>query len=61
MESFTYSSIDLFRDHRKLFVGDARGRVFTWSVADSQGTGERVHELLYHVFALVRLSLLIPV
>lgn len=29
--------LSLYRDHRKLFVGDARGRVFSWSVADTLG------------------------
>ena len=28
----------LCRDHRKLFVGDSRGRVYTWVVSDTQGT-----------------------
>lgn len=36
----TCQLIDFLRDHRKLFIGDARGRVFTWSVADSQGIKE---------------------
>ena len=28
----------LCRDHRKLFVGDSRGRVFSWTVSDTQGS-----------------------
>ena len=26
-----------FRDHWRLFVGDSRGRVFSWTVSDSLG------------------------
>ena len=27
----------VFRDHRRLFVGDSRGRVFSWTVSDNLG------------------------
>ena len=26
-----------YRDHKKLYVGDARGRVYSWSVSDTAG------------------------
>ena len=25
------------RDHRRLYVGDARGRIFSWTVSDNSG------------------------
>lgn len=28
------------RDHRKLLVGDFRGRIYSWSVTDAAGTNE---------------------
>jgi hypothetical protein len=31
------TSLHISRDHRKLFVGDSRGRVYTWVVSDTQG------------------------
>ena len=34
----------LCRDHRKLFVGDSRGRVYTWVVSDTQG----IYMFLFH-------------
>ena len=27
----------VFRDHRKLLVGDFRGRIYSWSVTDAAG------------------------
>lgn len=30
-------SLYLFRDHRTVYVGDARGRVFSWSVCEIPG------------------------
>ena len=33
----TYTHTHTQRDHRKLFVGDARGRVFSWTVSDNLG------------------------
>ena len=38
----------LYRDHRKLYVGDSRGRVFSWTVSDSQGTNTCVAHLHTH-------------
>lgn len=29
--------LSTFRDHRKLFVGDFRGRIYSWSVTDAAG------------------------
>ncbi len=29
------------RDHRRLYVGDARGRIFSWTVSDN--SGKKVH------------------
>ena len=29
--------LSLYRDHKKLYVGDARGRVYSWSVSDTAG------------------------
>ncbi|CAI8023122.1 WD repeat and FYVE domain-containing protein 3 [Geodia barretti] len=31
------TSLCISRDHRRLYVGDSRGRVFSWTVSDSQG------------------------
>lgn len=33
------------RDHRTVYVGDARGRVFSWSVSDQPGRGVADHWL----------------
>lgn len=35
----------LHRDHRTVYVGDARGRVFTWNVAEQPGKGVADHWL----------------
>lgn len=32
-----FNTYFVFRDHRTVYVGDARGRVFSWSVCESQG------------------------
>lgn len=33
------------RDHRTVYVGDARGRVFTWNVTEQPGKGVADHWL----------------
>ena len=37
----------LCRDHRRLFVGDSRGRVFSWTVSDTQGIYAYITVLQY--------------
>ena len=33
----THTHTRLYKDHHKLFVGDARGSVFSWTVSDNLG------------------------
>lgn len=33
------------RDHRTVYIGDARGRVFTWNVVEQPGKGVADHWL----------------
>ena len=37
MYSLTVLTCYPIRDHRRLYIGDTRGRVFSWSVTDSPG------------------------
>ena len=37
-----------FRDHRKIYVGDSRGRVYCWSLSDAVGM---LKKLLYYRFS----------
>ncbi|XP_065091196.1 WD repeat and FYVE domain-containing protein 3-like [Ochlerotatus camptorhynchus] len=37
VEPASITSLAISKDHRTVFVGDARGRIFSWSVADQPG------------------------
>lgn len=39
---FTFALL-LSRDHKSLYVGDARGRIFNWIVSDSPGRTNADH------------------
>ena len=47
------------RDHRRLYVGDSRGRVFSWTVSDTQGMHLIRLDIL--VRAVLGKQLLVPV
>lgn len=38
-----WTSVVFSRDHKSMFVGDAKGRVYSWSVADEPGRGAANH------------------
>lgn len=44
-EPASITSLAVSRDHKTLYVGDARGRVFSWSVAEQPGRGMADHWL----------------
>lgn len=44
-EPASITSLAVSKDHKTLFVGDARGRVFSWSVAEQPGRGIADHWL----------------
>ena len=37
MTSWITQSLYIFRDHKTVYVGDGKGRVFSWSVTDQPG------------------------
>jgi len=37
MEPASITALAISRDHRKVFVGDSRGRIYSWSLSDSVG------------------------
>ncbi|CAL8113792.1 unnamed protein product [Orchesella dallaii] len=43
IEPAAITSLGVARDHKSLYVGDARGRVYGWSVSDSSGGGRADH------------------
>ncbi|CAG9799140.1 unnamed protein product [Chironomus riparius] len=44
-EPASITALAVSKDHRTLYVGDARGRVFSWSVAEQPGRGMADHWL----------------
>ncbi|XP_063226772.1 WD repeat and FYVE domain-containing protein 3 isoform X2 [Bacillus rossius redtenbacheri] len=44
-EPASITALAVSRDHRTVYVGDARGRVFSWSVSDQPGRGVADHWL----------------
>jgi len=44
-EPASITSLAVSKDHRTLYVGDARGRVFSWSVTEQPGRGMADHWL----------------
>ncbi|XP_050525205.1 WD repeat and FYVE domain-containing protein 3 isoform X2 [Daktulosphaira vitifoliae] len=44
-EPASITCISISKDHRTLYIGDARGRVFTWNVAEQPGKGVADHWL----------------
>lgn len=44
-EPASITALAVSRDHRTVYVGDARGRVFSWSVCDQPGRGVADHWL----------------
>lgn len=44
-EPASVTALSVSKDHRSLYVGDARGRIFSWSVAEQPGRGMTDHWL----------------
>lgn len=44
-EPASITALAVSKDHKTLYVGDARGRVFSWSVTEQPGRGMADHWL----------------